>query len=124
MRVTVTIFLLVLLTVTQTPMGQLLKLPVLVEHFNKHMKQDGVSLLEFFNGHYSSEHHDDDDQQEDEKLPFKTVVLQNMGYAIVPTIIETNFFFNFDIPTKVMLNDVYTPQQHLCSIFHPPRGSA
>jgi len=114
------IFLLSLSTFTQTPLGQLLKLPVLIEHFYKHQRNDRVSLWEFLNDHYSKEHNDSD-RSEDEQLPFKTVVVQTVGVAIVPGIVKADVTLNFDVPIKVMFSEIYTPQQHLCSIFHPPR---
>ena len=120
MRTIATIFLLGLLTTSQTPLGQLLKLPVLIEHFYKHKAQEGVSLTEFLNDHYSTEHNDSD-QSEDQELPFKSLVLQNIGFAVLPHIFETDFVFAPDLPTKVMLQKFYTPQQHLYRIFHPPR---
>ena len=114
------IFLLSLSTFTQTPLGQLLKLPVLIEHFYKHQRNDRVSLWEFLNDHYSKEHNDGD-RSEDEQLPFKTVVVQAVGVAIVPGIVKADVILNFDVPIKKMFSEIYTPQQHLCSIFHPPR---
>ena len=120
MRVIATIFFLVLLTVTQTPLGQLVKLPVLIEHFSKHKKQDGVSLLQFLTDHYSAKHNDAD-RSEDEQLPFKTVILQNPGFAIMPSIVKADLTLALNVPTKVTRQGFYTPQQHFCSIFHPPR---
>ena len=120
MSTTATILLLALLAFTQTPFGQLLKLPVLIEHFYKHKKQDGASLFEFLNDHYSSEHNDAD-RAEDERLPFKSVILQNIGTALVPGIVKADFSLDCDVPQKLLLQTLYVPQQHLCSIFHPPR---
>jgi hypothetical protein len=120
MRTTVAILLLVLLTLTQTPLGQLLKLSLLIERFYKHKKQDGVSLLEFLKDHYAKEHNDAD-QKEDEQLPFKTVLVQNIGFALVPGFVQTGFSLSFDGPKKVILQGSRILQQHLCSIFHPPR---
>lgn len=114
------IFFLVLLTVTQTPLGQLLKLPVLIEHFYNHNQRDKISFLEFLYDHYSAEHKDAD-QKEDEQLPFKNSIQQNIGFATVPDVLINDFFFALEVPTKVMLQEFYIPQQHLCSIFHPPR---
>jgi hypothetical protein len=70
MKKGVTIFLLVSMVSLQTPVGQLLKLPLLIEHFIKHQQQDGVSLLAYLQDHYSEDHHDAD-LPEDEQLPFK-----------------------------------------------------
>ena len=120
MKVPTAILLLVRLTITRTPLGQLIKLPVLIEHYHKHRLQDGVSLLGFLKDHYASEHNDAD-QPEDERLPFKTMLLQHIDFAVVPAVVKTDFAVCFAIPAKLMFRDIYTPQQHLCNIFHPPR---
>lgn len=120
MRTATTIFLLVLFTATQTPLGQLLKLPVLMEHFYKHKKQEGTSLLEFLSDHYATAHNDAD-QAEDETLPFKTLLLPGIGVALLPEVAKTDFALAFGIPAKVMLQQCYSSQQHLSRIFHPPR---
>ena len=120
MRDLTAILLLALLTITQTPLGQLIKLPVLIEHYNKHKLHDGVSLLGFLKDHYTSEHNDAD-QPEDERLPFKTMILQHTDLAVVPAAVKPDFAVCSEIQPKLMFRDTYTPQQHLCNIFHPPR---
>jgi len=115
-----TIFLLALLVSIQTPLGQLLKLPLLVEHFIKHQEQDGVSLIDFLEDHYLSDHNDAD-LPEDEQLPFKNITFNSIGYAIVIPVIQANIFAPLPAKKKMTFPDIYTPQQHLTSIFHPPR---
>jgi hypothetical protein len=119
MRLSIAILLL-MLVITQTPFGQLLKLPVLIEHFYKHRKHDQVSLFKFLKDHYTTEHNDAD-QAEDRQLPFKTVILQNIGFATIPTVVVTDFSMSFDVAKKIIPQDHYVAQQHLCIIFHPPR---
>ena len=120
MRPAIAIFLLLLLTVTQTPLGQLAKLPLLLEHFSKHKKESNMSLTQFFGAHYFTDHNDGD-RSEDEKLPFKTIILQTIGFAIMPVVACAGMPVSFMVPPKLMLPDFYAPQQHLFSIFHPPR---
>jgi hypothetical protein len=116
---TVASVLLVLLLSAQTPIGQVFKLPFLVEHFIKHQQQTGTSLIGFIIDHYSHKHHDAD-QSEDQQLPFKTVILLNMASAIVPPLIKPDFGVEFKCPQKLTLSDFHKPQQYLCNIFHPP----
>ncbi|WP_066406269.1 hypothetical protein [Flavisolibacter tropicus] len=116
----IAIIFLFLLIVTQTPLGQILKLPVLIEHFYNHMQRDKISFLEFLQDHYSTEHNDAD-KAEDEQLPFKNIVQQNIGVAIMPNSIINDFYIDLEIPAKVMMQDIYIPQQHFGSVFHPPR---
>jgi hypothetical protein len=115
-----TIFLLVLIASIQTPFGQLFKLPLLIEHYIKHQKQDGVSLLDFLEDHYAS-NHKDADSSEDEQLPFKNTTFQNMGYAIVTPIVKANVVVSLPAEKRIVLPDSDIPQQHSGSIFHPPR---
>lgn len=120
MKSAVTIFLLVLMVAIQTPLGQLFKLPLLIEHYIKHQKQDGVSLIAFLEDHYASDHKDAD-LPEDEQLPFKNITFYSIGYAIVQPIVQTNVLASLPTEKKIIFPDTYTPQQHLGSIFHPPR---
>jgi hypothetical protein len=119
MKTAASILLVVFLS-AQTPLGQVFKLPVLLEHFYQHQQQNGISLLSFIIEHYSHEHYDAD-QSEDQQLPFKTVILCSIGSAVIPAVVQSDFSIQSDYPLKVAVNDVHTPQQHLCSIFHPPR---
>ena len=113
--------LLIVLTITQTPMGQLLKLPLLIEHFCKHNKDDGVSLFKFLKDHYTSGHNDAD-RSEDKQLPFNTVIIQSIGFALLPGAVRADFSLNLDVPKKEIPLELYLPQQHCHTIFHPPRG--
>ena len=114
------IFLLALMVSIQTPVGQLFKLPLLVEHYIKHQKQDAVSLIGFLEDHYAS-NHDDADQPEDEQLPFKNKAFFSMGYAIVKPFIQADLSAPLSTERKIIFPGTYTKQQHLGSIFHPPR---
>jgi len=120
MRGSATIFLLILLVSTQTPVGQLFKLPLLVEHFIQHQKKDGASLVSFLEDHYSSEHNDAD-SQEDDQLPFKSVTFYSVGNAIVPDTVETNAIVPVPTDKKIVFPEVYAGHQRLTQIFRPPR---
>ena len=120
MRFIASIFL-ALLVFIQTPLGQLFKLPVLVEHFSKHQDRDGTSLLAFLEEHYSPGHNDSD-LPEDKELPFKTINFNTIGTAIVPGSIKASAYVPETSNTKVSFRHAYAPQQHLCNIFHPPRA--
>jgi len=104
----------------QTPVGQLFKLPFLIEHFTKYQKQDGISLFAFLQDHYAS-NHNDADLPEDEQLPFKSITFYTIGYAIVPGIFKTTALLHLPAGKKNYPSETYVPQQHLVRIFHPPR---
>lgn len=120
MKKAATIFLLVLMVSIQTPVGQLFKLPLLIEHYIKHQKQEGISLLGFLEDHYASDHKDAD-LPEDEKLPFKNITFSSIGYAIVTPVVQTNVIAPLPTEKKIIFPETYSPRQHLASIFHPPR---
>jgi hypothetical protein len=119
MKTAASILLIVFLS-AQTPLGQVFKLPKLIEHFFQHQQQTGTSIISFIIDHYSHEHNDAD-QSEDQQLPFKTVILCSMGSAVIPAIVQSDFNIRPVCAQNVAVNDVHLPQQHLCSIFHPPR---
>ena len=119
-RNTINILLLVLLLSAQTPLGQVLKFPVLMEHFYKHKKQEGVSFLEFIKDHYSP-NHNDADQSEDDQLPFRGDVVQNIGIALLPTLFKADFDINYIVPHKLFDREILLPTQSPGNIFHPPR---
>jgi hypothetical protein len=121
MRTATTIFLLILVGSIQTPLGQFFKIPMLIEHFNKHQQQGDVSLIGFLQDHYSSDHNDAD-LPEDEQLPFKNIPVYSIGYAVVPDAVRTHVFICLPRDKKIIFPETYTLQQHLDSIFHPPRA--
>lgn len=120
LRKATTIFLLVLMVSIQTPFGQLSKLPLLIEHYIKHQKQNGVSLIDFLEEHYAAKHKDAD-WPEDEQLPFKNITCYNTGYAIVTPLVQANEVALLSIEKKFVFPDTNTPENHSGSIFHPPR---
>ncbi len=73
--------LLVSVLISISPVGQLLKVPILFEHFTEHKEIDrSISILRFLVHHYSSEEHFDDDHDRDMQLPFKSVTHQLVGF--------------------------------------------
>ena len=121
MKNAASIFFLTLMLSIQTPVGQLFKFPLFIEHFIKHQKQEGVSLLGFLAEHYATDHNDAD-LPEDEQLPFKNIAVHAIGYAIVTPVIQTTVFIPLPDGKKLTCPGTYIPQQHLASIFHPPRA--
>ena len=120
MKKAVCILLLVVLGITQTPMGQLLKIPLLIEHFSGHKKSSGVSFFQFFQGHYLTDHNDGD-REEDQRLPFKSTVLQQLDIAVVPENVNPELIIEVVFSEELKARNMcYLPQQRFYSIFHPP----
>lgn len=77
--------LLCLFTASATPVGELLKLPVLIEHLREHRRETpDMSLTAFFILHYFSGDVRDADYERDMQLPFKTVELPGLSLATAP----------------------------------------
>jgi hypothetical protein len=119
-RIAVTIFLMTLLASSQTPAGQLLKIPFMVAHYLKHQEQGAMSPLNFLYQHYSSEH-SDDDLPEDQQLPFKTTTYCALGFAIIPWLWSTDLVHSLPVGLQNIFEGDYHPRQHLVNIFHPPQ---
>lgn len=115
------IFLLVVLVFVQTPLGQICKFPVLIEHYLKHQRTEGLSFAHFLEEHYVS-HHDDADLPEDQQLPFKNFTLHSMASAIVASGFQSASPAILAIEEKAIFAKVYIPQQMLSRIFHPPKA--
>ena len=73
MRKIIAISFLFIYACATTELGQVLKLPVLVQHFIKHKQEDKtITFFAFLNMHYAHGDVKDADYDEDMKLPFKT----------------------------------------------------
>jgi hypothetical protein len=75
---------------TQTELGQVFKLPVLVHHYLEHQEMDNeMSLADFLSQHYSGDiQHPDDIHGDHAQLPFKTVDVHQGLTLSVPTVFE------------------------------------
>ncbi len=119
------ILLFIVYTFGATDAYQLLKLPLLVEHYCKHRQESpGLSFSDFMRMHYTGKLVIDDDFQQDLQLPFKTqeteccitiatVIPAPIEIAEQPAVqfVITHRVFNDAVP------DFLSPR----SIFQPPR---
>lgn len=106
-----------------TEIHQLWKLPILVQHYLHHRKEDmSLSFITFLKIHYVDRHHpNDNDDKNDNELPFKSI--GNISHLDTPLIekkivsAENNY-----LPAK---HSSYYPENipdhRPFSIFHPPR---
>jgi hypothetical protein len=73
MRRAISILFLSLSLLAQTEFHQLLKIPVLIQHFIEHCEKDAnTSLIAFLKEHYSAFDERDADYDRDMELPFKS----------------------------------------------------
>jgi hypothetical protein len=120
----VCLYILVFFIATEsTSFDQLLKLPVLFEHFREHQQRDqNVDLLEFLSMHYWGQDLDDNDNDRDMQLPFKKVNINThqvlfARFTKAPQIIATE---QTVLNTFTIYKDQYHPESNLTSPFRPP----
>jgi hypothetical protein len=87
------IFFLSVMLLSQTPLQQVLRLPVLAIHYTEHKAENNhISFAAFMVLHYFSGHTKDKDYDRDMQLPFrsKEVVLIN-STVVVPELVVADF---------------------------------
>lgn len=114
-----------IMVLNNTYLNQLVKLPLLVQHFVEHQQRDSrVSLLDFLSMHYWGEDIDDDDTDKDIALPFKTI--------------EQNITIGFYLPQQKVFTLIPVARSqrthypickfsglvapYLSALFRPPKG--
>jgi hypothetical protein len=120
----------VLFLCANTEIGQLLKLPNLIEHFTEHHHHDddhAISFLDFVKNHYNDNHkHSDTDKHDHhQNLPFKTINTNTntvIAFENQPTVL-------FRKPINVVVNNTVPFSQNFyissvfASIWLPPKLS-
>lgn len=108
-----------------TPMGELLKLPLLVHHLLTHLEEDPqMSLAEFFDMHYDQGIVVDEDYHQDMQLPFKSVqsnVCFVLGDIQVLQAIEWSGIPGYRRSEKIKDTTPDLPSSFLSCIWQPPK---
>lgn len=113
---------------TATEIYQLLKFPLLLEHFREHKDQDAdLSFYSFLKIHYADKTIIDEDHDQDMKLPFKTDdgCINTSITALVSCPLSEMQLKPFNSPTKIFFsyNESLLPSSFLSSIWQPPKVS-
>lgn len=112
---------------SMTEMHQLLKAPLLVEHYLEHKKENkGITIISFLELHYLNGNVFDKDYEKDMKLPFKSA--QETCYSQVLMIPSTPFeipsarLFPLETYSKGMIqsSQVFI-SNYFSSIWQPPK---
>ncbi len=128
MRKMLTIFFLTIYVVSTTELGQLLKIPALVEHYFEHKKKSSeVSIINFLVHHYKGNHLKNHpfnrDYERDQNLPFMNSTVLSMTFVLSPLV-------TFEISERAQIidagkarlrNDQFVDNIFLSSIWQPPR---
>lgn len=110
-----------------TELHQLLKLPVIFEHFADHRKENkAISFLQFLDMHYLHGSPKDKDYNEDMKLPFKSS--HNCTITLSPVLVP-QFVRAIDAPLAAAVakrihipKARFVPFSYLANIWQPPRA--
>lgn len=109
-----------------TEASQLLKLPILVQHYNEHKAGNAsITLARFLHMHYMGYDDNDDDDMRDMQLPFKTMngCCTMLAYSM-PT--QKALVTRVELPvvqqTYTVLNDSFPYFFDPEDIFQPPRS--
>lgn len=69
-----------------TQLSELLKIPILIEHYSEHLQENkAMSFLDFLSIHYSRGSVKDADYERDRQLPFKSVGIFSSLTACIQT---------------------------------------
>jgi len=128
MKAVVSILLLTIHLFTATEVSQLIKLPVLFEHYNEHKQEEAsITFASFLYRHYFTDHSNDGHPDRDSQLPFHShehcsghqlVVLpthydQVISLPVLPVEQKQNFSFS----------DQCIPLVYLSCIWQPPKAA-
>ncbi|PTT35446.1 hypothetical protein DBR28_12260 [Chryseobacterium sp. HMWF028] len=120
----ISILLLSLYLVSTTELYQLLKMPLLIEHYIQHKSLNPeMSFTAFLKTHYDNPVKDSDHDQ-DQKLPFVSHAnLLSVVFTINPTV---DFYFTEKVSNtretkKTLYKSIFYNKEILNSIWQPPR---
>mgnify|MGYP005859664051 FL=1 len=96
----IALFLISVFICANTSIGQLLKIPNLIEHYNEHKNElttASISFIDFLESHYSK--NAENNPEEHQNLPFKTFEITSTLFVLVS---NTNFQIQ---PVKVVISN-------------------
>lgn len=115
--------LLLLVAADTTELHELIKLPVLFEHFAEHKQRDNkVSFTDFLSMHYWGDDQNDDDNERDMQLPFKKADAHPTHVMFMPTarVMSVRTPEQRIVTSYPVYQHQYFPNPALASPFRPP----
>ena len=126
MRQFIALALLSLYLFSSAEFSELLKFPLLAQHYTEHQQeQEGITFWEFVCQHYTHGDVDDDDKDKDMRLPYKSI---DFAHAITFTVLPT--IASFEIIKIVDFEELKSPinfyqfpfsSGNYSSIWQPPQ---
>jgi hypothetical protein len=110
-----------------TEAHQLLRLPLIFEHFAEHQQENKqITILEFLKIHYLNAPVKDKDYDKDMQLPFKTSgdCISSISPAFVPVSVQYTVSEPLEINSKktFFLKDQFILSSYLANIWQPPKS--
>lgn len=120
-------FLLGIYLAASTPVGELLKFPVLIEHFREHCREKtDTSVIGFIVLHYFSGSPRDADYERDMQLPFKTLEVMPLALSAThfppvqaPALVAPPPAVRKALPPLALL---FPPHPYLPTLTEPPEA--
>lgn len=112
---------------TATELYQLLKFPLLLQHFSEHKQQESdLSFWSFLKVHYADNIVADEDHDQDMKLPFKSDdgCINTSITAVIACPLSEMILKPFTNPTKIFFSysESFLPSSFLSNIWQPPKN--
>ncbi|WP_276361693.1 hypothetical protein [Daejeonella sp. H1SJ63] len=126
MKKAISILLLSAFLISTTELYQILKLPLLIEHFAEHKRlNEGTTLWTFLKIHYSNNNIRYGDYDKDMRLPFKSH--DGCVNILSPTFAPTLYSYKVAKPFESEINTfkaqykIFFKSAYLSNIWQPPR---
>jgi hypothetical protein len=123
----ISVFFLSIYLLSTTQLSELLKLPLLIQHFTEHQKETkDISFLIFLKMHYFNGDPKDADYDKDMKLPFKTTHV-NTSISTYIAFESQSFQLKRQIYTELKIRvftifDSWYSNSYLNAIWQPPKS--
>lgn len=118
--------LLLMMLLVQTPLHQVLKVYVLVEHYFEHKSKDGkLTVGEFLAMHYAHSNVKDADHSRDMQLPFKTCNHLTFTFTFPQGstgVVASNIWLAECVRPLSLYRSPYHTSETLSNIWQPPRA--
>lgn len=124
MRARIARFLLLLFLLQSTVLGEMLKLPLLVQHYNQHVHlHPGTTIAGFLKMHYLDKTVVDEDYAQDMQLPFKTLDNHNLAIqlSMPPVVAQVAHFRTFHLLSKIGYLPSSVAFRFTDKVFQPPK---